>query len=86
MSDAIYRVEWRQGNGYRCGCCRRTWEANCEFATRKAAIECIREMRQARDNPTEEQRRNDEDDVDNIKMIVIGEVVTETDLIVNDLL
>lgn len=37
----MYRVEYEQGNGYSCNCCRRTWNDSEDFETEEDVIEYL---------------------------------------------
>jgi hypothetical protein len=37
----MYRVEYEQGNGYHCNCCRKTWNDSEDFETEEEVIEFI---------------------------------------------
>lgn len=68
-----YRITWKQGNGYRCSCCRSTWECSEDFDSEVEAMDFFNSKKAVKNNPTEEQIKNDEDDVSDFKLIVIYE-------------
>lgn len=40
----MYRITYEQGNGYSCGCCRRTWTNTANFNTADEVQEWIDEL------------------------------------------
>lgn len=54
----MYRITYNQGNGYRCGCCRRTSTETIDFSTEKEVIEWISELKACKI----ESRYEDDDD------------------------
>ena len=40
----MYRISYEQGNGYRCGCCRRTWEQTLDVETEEEVLEFLEEL------------------------------------------
>jgi hypothetical protein len=63
-----FRVSYVQGNGYRCGCCRRTHKVTRDFHTEVEAKAFIAELERMQRNPTEEEKQQDDDDVCDFKL------------------
>lgn len=40
----MYRITYTQGNGYHCGCCRRTWTNTVDCDTKEEVIEWLSEL------------------------------------------
>ena len=57
----MYRVSYTQGNGYKCSCCRQTWEGTHDLKTEKEVIDYLVDKLYAKENPSE---HGDEDDWD----------------------
>ena len=57
----MYRVTYTQGNGYHCGCCRRTSEGSQDFNTEKEVIDFLVRKEYVSRNP-KESSWEDEDD------------------------
>ena len=57
----MYRVTYTQGNGYRCGCCRNTWEGSQDFKTEKEVIDFLVRKEYVRRNPKESEWEDEDD-------------------------
>ena len=57
----MYRVTYTQGNGYRCGCCRSTWEGSQDFKTEKEVIDFLVRKEYVRRNPKESEWEDEDD-------------------------
>jgi hypothetical protein len=40
----MYRITYEQGNGYHCGCCRRTWTSTVDLETEEQVLEWLEEL------------------------------------------
>lgn len=69
----FYRLTWTQGNGYRCGCCRRTWSEYEDFDNLEEAQEKIERLKRIRNSPTPEEKQFDEDDFSDLVLLTILE-------------
>jgi hypothetical protein len=41
----MYRITYEQGNGYRCGCCRRTWTNTHDVKTEEEVLNWLEELK-----------------------------------------
>ena len=49
----MYRITYRQGNGYRCGCCRQSWEGSIDLDTDLEVIDYLANKIYISKNPDE---------------------------------
>ena len=64
-----YVLKWTQGNGYRCGCCRSTYDAEEDYDTWEEAMEAAKEKLRQRKKPTKDEMRYDADDNEDLIII-----------------
>lgn len=50
----MYRIHYIQGNGYKCSCCRHTWENTTDVATREEVYEILNNIIDAKESPDAE--------------------------------
>ena len=44
----MYRITYEQGNGYHCGCCRRTWTNTIDLQTEEEVLNWLEELQACR--------------------------------------
>ena len=64
-----YRIEWRQGNGYKCSCCRRVTSCTATFDEEAEAREKIEELKKQRESDDSEVN-----EVTDIKLLFIERI------------
>jgi len=70
----MYRVTCKYGNGYRCSCCRQTWERQEEFETKEEVLKFLIEFEVSRIEASNQDSGRSNDDADKwISEIVIVE-------------
>jgi len=70
----MYRVTCKYGNGYRCSCCRETWERQKEFETKEEVLKFLIEFEVSRiEAPEQDSNWSNNDDDKWISEIVIVE-------------
>ena len=63
----MFRITYTQGNGYRCGCCRREWTETVDCETEQEVIEWLSELKACQ---TESKWEDDDDrEVEEIREI-----------------
>jgi len=67
MQEKKFRVNYTQGNGYYCGCCRRTWSEYEEMDTEEEVIDFLTEIKASQEIPVEE--NGDDREVDEILVV-----------------
>jgi len=86
MSDVQYGMLVEKGNGYRCSCCRQTWEELLEYDTFEDLMEAIADIEFAKKNydrlyKLSGSRWDDEDDVEILRIFKFEDLERNEDLI-----
>ena len=64
----MYRITYTQGNGYHCGCCRKTSTETIDYETKEEVIEWLSELEAC--NTESEWEDDDDRSLDEIKEII----------------